>query len=167
METIANLRNMEAAKKVKQLVSAIKTCIMCTHSFNISESRPMTTHKVDNEGNIWFLSNKNSGKNKAIAANNSVDLFFGDRKTKFLTLHGNATILYDKEKIKELWHPIQKVWFKKGINDPSISVIKVTFTSGHYWDNKHRKIVELLKKAKRFLSGRNKMDTGISGNLTK
>jgi general stress protein 26 len=43
----------------------------------------------------------------------------------------------DKEKIRELWSPVIKRWFTEGVDDPRITVIKVTPTDGYYWDTKH------------------------------
>jgi hypothetical protein len=38
-----------------------------------------------------------------------------------------------------------KVWFTEGKDDPRISVIKVTPTSGYYWDTKHGSAVAFTK----------------------
>jgi len=54
-------------------------------------------------------------------------------------LHGKASISRDKEKIKQLWEPVVKTWFTEGVDDPRITVIRVTPNEGYYWTTKHAK----------------------------
>ena len=159
-----DLAGGQAVKEIKDLVEELNSCMFCTHSADRLKSRPMSVQKADDQGNLWFLSDKNSGKNQEIKINDEVDLFFGQGKDKWLSLHGRASISYDKQKIKELWAPIAKIWFTDGVDDPDISVIKVTYDDGYYWDNKHGRMVALAKMAAAFVSGTT-MDDGIEGKL--
>ncbi|MFN8288443.1 MAG: pyridoxamine 5'-phosphate oxidase family protein [Chitinophagales bacterium] len=159
-----DLNGQEAILKMRELAEEIKVCMFCTYKDNELQARPMTAQQVDEFGNIWFLSDKNSAKNANIAVNSHVDLLFGQGTAKFLSLHGSATILYDKEKIKELWQPIAKIWFTEGVDDPRISVIKLSVEHGYYWDTKHGKAIETAIMVAAFLSGKT-MDDGIEGNL--
>jgi general stress protein 26 len=161
-----NLSGTEAAKKIKEFAKEIDTCMFCTYDGDKLISRPMSSQKVDEQGNIWFLSDKNSEKNKELAVNDKVELLYGQGHDKYLAIKGNASILFDREKIKELWDPIAKIWFKDGVDDQAISVIKVAFTEGYYWDVKHGKMVELAKMATSLVTGKT-MDDGIEGKLNK
>ncbi len=166
MGDVKDLSNSEAVDKIRELAGDIKTCMFCTYKDNKMEARPMSSQKVDEEGNVWFLSDKNSSKNKAIHANGNVDLLYAEGTDKFMMLHGVATISADKEKIKELWNPIAKIWFTEGVDDPAISVIKVAFKDGYYWNTKHGKMVEMAKMAAALVTGTT-MDDGIEGALNK
>ena len=159
-----NLSGPQAIEEIQALVKDLNTCMFCTHSGGKLLSRPMSVQKADDEGNLWFLSDKNSHKNTEIEANSSVDLLFGAGSDKWLALHGTAEISYDKQKIKELWAPIAKIWFTDGVDDPDISVIKVQYDDGYYWDNKHGRMVALAKMAAAFVTGTT-MDDGIEGKL--
>jgi len=159
-----DLRNESAADKIKDLADDIKTCMFCTYKDEKLQSRPMSVQEIDDDGNLWFLSDKNSNKNSEINLNPKVDLFFAQPHDKFLTLHGNATILYDRRKIKELWNPIIKVWMPEGEDDPNLSIIKVTPEDGYYWNNKNGKMVAIAKMTVAFVTGKT-MDDGIEGNL--
>ena len=66
MSTNKNLQHSEAAKKLKELVEDIDICLFCTDLQNNDglTARPMSSQKVDEEGNIWFFSDKNSDKNR-------------------------------------------------------------------------------------------------------
>jgi len=159
-----DLKNESAADKIKDLADDIKTCMFCTYKDVKLQSRPMSVQEIDDDGNLWFLSDKNSNKNSEINLNPKVELFFAQPHDKFLTLHGNATILYDRRKIKELWNPIIKVWMTGGEDDPNLSIIKVTPEDGYYWNNKNGKMVAIAKMTVAFVTGKT-MDDGIEGNL--
>src|SRR6201999_411824 len=101
-------------------------------------TRPMSVQEVDDRGNLWFLSADDSHKNAELERDPSVRLYFqGSAHSDFLTLSGRATISRDKEKIRELWEPIVKTWFTEGEDDPRITVLQFTPSSGYYWDTKH------------------------------
>ena len=53
-----------------------------------------------------------------------------------MSIFGTAEILFDKNKVEEMWTPIAKAWFTEGKDDPAISLIKVTPQEGYYWDTK-------------------------------
>ncbi|REH01012.1 pyridoxamine 5'-phosphate oxidase family protein [Flavobacterium aquicola] len=159
-----DLKDSSAVQKIKDLAENIKTCMFCTYNGDKLNSRPMTAQKVDEEGVLWFLSDKTSVKNHEILENSKVELFFSEPHDQFLTLHGHATILYDREIIKELFTPIVKVWMPEGEDDPNLSVIKVVPDEGYYWNNKNGKVVALAKMTVAFITGKT-MDDGIEGNL--
>ena len=159
-----DLANTEAAKKIKELAGEIGTCMFCTYDGYKLVSRPMSAQNTDDEGNVWFLSDKGSNKNREILSNANVELFFAHGHDKFLSVHGKAAISFNKDKIKELWTPLAKVWFTDGVDDPRISVIKVACSEGHYWDTKHGKMVEWAKMAASLITGKT-MDDGIEGDL--
>ena len=161
-----DLDGQPAVAEIKDLVKEINSCMFCTYSSGKLKSRPMSVQKIDEEGNLWFLSDKNSHKNKEILIDSNVDLMFGNERDKWLTLHGKAEVLFDKEKIKELWSPIVKIWMTGGVDDPNLSVIKVSYDDGYYWDNKHGRMVALAKMAVAFVTGKT-MDDGIEGKLSK
>ncbi len=162
-----NLNAREAVAKIKELVGKAKTCFFCTAS-GAGESggaRPMSVQKVDDEGNLWFLSADESHKNEELAADPTVKLYFqGSAHSDFLVLHGQATISREKAKIKELWEPIVNNWFTEGMDDPRVTVIQVTPTDGYYWDTKHNIAVAGIKMMIGAAIGKT-MDDSIEGEL--
>ena len=164
MSEIKNLTGNKAAEKMADLAMDIHHCMFCTYHKGQLYSRPMATQKVDDEGNVWFISSKDSEKNEHLASDSRVELLYAHGHDKFLAVHGTATILFDKEKIKELWDPIAKIWFTEGVDDPRISVIKVSPSTGYYWDTKHGKMIEMIKMAAALVTNKT-MDDGIEGTL--
>lgn len=164
---IENLAGPEAIAKLKELVEKAETCFFCS---NIKtglpfSTRPMSEQLVDEEGNIWFLSRKDSEKNAEIAQDPLVQLLFqADKHSGFVSIYGIAELIDDQQKIDEFWQPMFKVWFEKGKNDPEIGLIKVGPTQGYYWDTKNGQAVAFLKIAASLVTGK-AMDDSIEGKL--
>lgn len=162
-----NLSGAEAAKKIKELAEGAQTCFFCTDiqqgkPFSV---RPMSAQKVDDEGNIWFLSADDSNKNEQVAADPNVQLLFqGSQHSDSLTIFGTASVSRDRQKIKELWMPLAKVWFTEGEDDPRITVIKVKPTDGYYWDTKHGRMIAFAKMIVGAITGET-LDDSVEGKL--
>lgn len=132
----------DAVEKIRDIVKKAETCFLVTHG----GVRPMGVRECDEQGVIWFLSDKHSQKNAQINANSQVELYFqASEHSGFLHLTGDAAVLHDKSLIEKLWTPLARVWFHDGKDDPCISVIRVRPTQGQYWDNKHGDAVAGVK----------------------
>jgi general stress protein 26 len=138
----------DAVDRIRDVVKKTQTCFFCTAS-GIGDSdgaRPMNVRKVDDTGTLWFLSASDSHKNREIAADPTVTLYFqGSEHADFLRLSGSAAVSRDKAMIDELWHPLIKTWFTGGKDDPRITVIRFEPAEGYYWDNKHGNAVAGIK----------------------
>jgi general stress protein 26 len=162
-----DLQGTEAVEKIKEMVKQAENCFFCSAvaSGESNGDRPMNVRQVDDEGNLWFLSASDSRKNQELAIDPSVKLYFqGSKHSDFMQLNGQAAISRDKEKIKELWSTLVQTWFTEGIDDPRITVIKVTPTEGYYWDTKHGMAVAGVK----MLLGavlRKTLDDSVQGKL--
>ncbi len=163
-----DLQSQEAVEKIKDIVKEAETCFFCTllDEGSHSATRPMSVQEVDDAGNLWFLSSDDSNKNQQLQTDAAVKLYFqGSPHSGFLQLDGVATISRDKARIKELWKPILKTWFTEGEDDSRITVIKVTPSSGYYWDNKHGNAVAGVKMLIGAAIGKT-LDDSIEGRVT-
>jgi len=161
MSTSKNLQHSEAAKKLKELVEEIDICLFCTDLQNMEglTARPMSSQKVDEEGNIWFFSDKNSDKNQEIAADSKVQLFYSDpSKSSFVVVTGEAQIVFDRQKTEEYWGALLKTWFKEGKDDPNLSLIKVSPTKAYYWDVAGNQMVNFFKMLASVATGKTLVD---------
>lgn len=164
-----DLQSNEAIEKMKELANKAKTCFFCSRirAAQPIDVRPMSVQQIDDQGNFWFLSADDSHKNAEIKEDNHVQLLFqGSAHSDFLSVYGVATISKDKAKIKELWEPIIKTWFTGGVDDPRITVIKVSPQEGYYWDNKHGNAVAFMKMAAGAAMGKT-LDDSIEGTLRR
>ena len=166
-DNIKNLSGAEANDKIQELVKQTDTCFFCSNiETGVPMSvRPMSVQKVDDEGNFWFLSAKDSHKDEEVKRDPFVHLLFqGSAHSDFLNIYGIAEIVEDRSKIDELWQPILKTWFTEGKDDPRISVIKVVPSEGYYWDNKHGNAVAFAKQAVGSVIGKT-LDDSVEGKL--
>ena len=167
-ENRADLTGADAARKIKDLAERAESCFFCTEvgRQDSSRSRPMAVQQVDEEGRLWFLSASDSHKNEEVAVDPVVHLYFqANAHSSFLALTGTVSTSRDRTKIEELWKPIMKTWFTEGIDDPRITVLRVTPTEGYYWDTKHGRAVAGLKMIVGAAIGKT-LDDSIEGTLT-
>lgn len=164
----ADLSATQARDKISEIVKKAQSCFFCTAggAGPSGGTRPMSVQQVDAQGNLWFLSADDSYKNEELARNPAVELFFqGSPHSDFLHLKGVATVSKDKAKIKELWEFVIKTWFTEGVDDPRITVIKVSPVSGYYWDTKHGNAIAGVKMLTGALIGKT-LDDSIEGSLS-
>jgi general stress protein 26 len=161
-----NLMGKEAIEKMRELVEHNRICMFTSNVEEVPlQTRPMTTQEVDDEGNFWFFSPKDSHKNYEVRSDARVQLLFANTSaSEYLTVYGMATIVNDREKIGQMWSPMAKAWFQEGKDDPNLSLIKVAPEDAYYWEPKQNKMVTLLKIASSAISGK-KMDIGQQGSL--
>src|SRR5690606_8997188 len=88
-----------AIAKINELANKNTTCFFNTRvasGQNVS-SRPMSVQKVDDWGDLLFLSASDSHKNQHIQENHKVQLLFqGSQYSDFLSLFGEASVSTDK-----------------------------------------------------------------------
>jgi general stress protein 26 len=162
-----DLCGRDAVAKIRELVEKAPNCFFCTgvHTSDSVGARPMNVRKIDDEGNLWFLSALDSHKNVELHDDPFVTLYFqGSPHSDFMQLRGRATISRERAKIKELWEPILTNWFTEGVDDPRISVIWVAPTEGYYWDTKHGGMVAGVKMLIGAALGKT-LDDSIEGRL--
>ena len=167
MSHIENLDKKEGILKLKKMVDDVKFCFFCTDlkDKNGAISTVMTAQDVDDDGNIWFFSGLDSDRNRDIIANKKVQLYFSaPEKNSFLSVNSEASIVLDKEKIKELWNPLLNIWFKEGIEDKNISLIKATTKTANYWDNEDDKMINFFKIVVSTITGNNHIEA-VAGKI--
>jgi general stress protein 26 len=167
MGDVKNLTANDAVEKIREIAKDANICMMITDLSTLPlNSRPMATQEVDEEGNIWFMSGKDSEKNRDIKKDEQVQLLYSHTGNyEYLSIYGHAEIVNDRAKIEELWTPMAKTWFKEGKDDPNISLIKVVPEDAYYWDTKNNKMVSLIKFAMGAMGITPKDDGGIEGKL--
>ncbi len=161
-----SLNNSNAINKIKELADDMPICMFLTRlDKRPIPSRPMETRKVDDDGNIWFLSSKSSSKDHDISQDPQVQLIYANRdNAEYMSVLGEAEELDDMDLKKELWTGIAKTWFPQGVEDPNLIVIRVRAQEGYYWDTKGGRFVALAKIMASSITGSGS-DDGIEGRL--
>jgi len=112
----------EAIKKFKELVHDVNICMFTTiDDHNRLFSRPMSTAKIDEDGNAWFFTNEFSEKIQEVSHDNTVYLIYAHPgKNVYVTVKGTCAVILNRKKIEELWNPLLKAWFPGGKDDPKL-----------------------------------------------
>ncbi len=141
--------------KLNQLINDIRVGMFTTmkklpgrEQEEYLHSRPMYALKFDeNERKMYFFSSWHSLKNTELDKCNDVNISFSDpTKNVFVSISGEAVQnRSDRQKMRELWTPMCKTYFPKGVDDPELSLIIVTVKHVEYWDVHSRTMVEEAK----------------------
>jgi general stress protein 26 len=121
-------------------------------------SRPMAPRAREDEGVIWFLTDRDSAKVDEVIANSSVALVVVDTGANlYMSVTGTCEIIDNSEKIAELWGPADKLFFD-GPDDPRIVLLCVTPSEGQTWSGPSGPVAA-VKMAFSLLTGK-KPDVG-------
>lgn len=163
--SIENLTSHKALEKMRELVDDIKFAMMLTNLQKQPISAvPMTSKKVDEAGNIWFLSGLNSEHNANIVINPQIQLLYSEPSDmEFISIYGQATIVTERDILEDLYSKTDDSWFT-GVDDPNLTAIKVAPKEAYYWDTKENKYISLFKMGLSAITGK-KSDVGEKGRL--
>nr|WP_294942040.1 pyridoxamine 5'-phosphate oxidase family protein [uncultured Mucilaginibacter sp.] len=156
----------ESLKYFRDEINEVKTAMLTTYNADRGfSSRPMGTADVDDEGNIWFFTNEHSEKASEISVENTISLTYSDPKNHtYLSIIGEAELLDDKAKMKELWNPFIKAFFPEGLEGPELMLLKITPTDAEYWDSDSSSMVVLFNMLKAAVTGK-RYDEGKHGKI--
>lgn len=151
----------EAEKHVHDLLKKFDAGMLVTQSSqtlgNVGpqfRARPMMLAQVEDNGICWLITGKDTGKVQDIEDNSAVLITFQDGKSCQLSLAGQARLVSDPQKIKELWQEQYRVWFSHGEQDSSILLIQVIPTEAEYWDNSGLNALKyMMESTKAYFSG--------------
>ncbi len=147
----------EARAHLWDLIKDLKFAMFTTrHPNGHLHARPMTTQnqKIDEDDALWFLTRRSGDAAHDLAVEHGVNVSYADPgKDAYVSVSGNAEIVEDPEKVKQLWNKINQAWFPGGPTDPELALVKVTIIHASYWDVKESQIVQLWKMAKAAVTG--------------
>jgi general stress protein 26 len=158
--------NAEAVEKLRDLVKDVNVCMFTTiDNEGTVTTRPMTTIDIDDEGNLWFFTNDFGENILDNSYDNSAYLIYSHPGANtYLCVKGISNIIVDKNKIEELWKPMLKAWFPRGVNDPKLCLIKVITEEAKYWNSTSNKMVVFYNMVKA-IAKKEKYQEGEMGTL--
>ena len=129
-------------------------------------SRPLTQQQIDEQGQMWFFVSDEAAYTRDLLNNPQVNVSFADTgDSLYVSVCGHAELLKDRAKAEELWSPLVKAWFPGGLDDPKLSLIKVTIQSAEYWDSSASKMMQFYEMAKAAITGEPPKDLGEHGRV--
>ncbi|GAB3179986.1 pyridoxamine 5'-phosphate oxidase family protein [Telluribacter humicola] len=142
-------------KKIQDIIEDIKVAMVVTMEPNGDHrSRPMQTQLFDADGCLWFFTNEHSPKVEELQQHPNINVSYADRGSQtYVSITGTASVVTDRQKIEELWNPILKAWFPKGLEDPELALLKVDIKEAEYWDGNSSRMVQAYKIAKALATG--------------
>lgn len=144
-------------EKLIEMVKGVRVCMLITNERNAENlsGRPMSISKIDDDGTIWFFTKSSSYKVDEIEESKKVSIAItNESSNNYLMIHATAKLVNDKTKMKELWSSILKAWFPLGLDDPDMTLIKVTPNEVNYWDSSSSKMVVLFNMLKAIVTGK-------------
>ncbi len=142
-------------KRLGELIKATRVGMFTTvDEDGTLRSRPMATQEVEFDGDLWFLTCIESHKTHDIEKDHRVNISYADSSAnRYISVSGTARVLRDEKKIKQLWSSWDKAWFPKGVDDPSIALLRVQVDDAEYWDGPSSSIVQLAGLMKSLVKG--------------
>ncbi len=124
----------EQTQKVAQLMKGERFGFLTTITMDGRlTSRPMTLQQVEFDGDLWFFAERDSNPVRHIAASPEVNVGVGSGGS-WVSLTGDAVVVEDVAKKRELRNSGVEAWFPQGPDDESVVLLKVKAESAEYWD---------------------------------
>lgn len=160
-----DLKDKDGIEKLKNLIEESKVVMMATRLDKIPFSVcPMTLQEIDDQGDIWFLSSKDSSHFHDITYDNRVQVIYLDEKNQtYISIFGTATHIEDIKKVEDLWNPIMNNWYKDK-NDANLTLLNLNIENAFYWDYDENKLVSFFKMISTSVSD-GKTDIGEKGRI--
>ncbi len=146
--------------KIIDIIKDHRIAMLTTQGSQGLLSHPMTVLKVEDDGEIWFLSSVGTTPVEDIAAHAEVNLSFAG-KDQWLSVQGSATIITSEPKVRELWNPAVAAFYPDGPESAELRLIRVRPDGAQYWQTPGGTLATALSWAKARLTGE-KIDAGES-----
>ncbi|MGE0633028.1 MAG: pyridoxamine 5'-phosphate oxidase family protein [Pseudobdellovibrionaceae bacterium] len=123
-----------SVQKLGEMIKDIKIAMLTTsNSEGKVHSRPMMTQEIEFDGDLWFFTSISSGKMFELESSQEVNVAYSSPEhSRYVSVSGQAEVVRDRAKAEELWNPLYKTWFKQGLEDPDLVLLKVKVDSAEY-----------------------------------
>lgn len=171
MKSQNHLSSEENVQKFLSLIKDVKFAMLTTVGDDgMLHSCPMTTQEVEDEvkfdGSLWFFINKSSHKIAEIGSEPHVNLSYSKPNDHmYVSVSGRAQLVEDRQRAEEMWSPIYKAWFKDGLEDPDLGLLRVDVERAEYWDSPNSGVAHIIGLAKAMLTGESPAKLGEHGKM--
>ena len=153
----AHDQTAQGQEKLTELIKDIKFGMFTTHKVQGHlHSRPMTTQnkRIDDDA-LWFFMSRSGDPVAEFEGDDQVNVSYADPGSDtYVSVSGVAEIVEDPARKQALWNEAAQAWFKGGVNDPDLALVRVRIEHADYWDVKESKLVQLYKTAAAAVSGK-------------
>ena len=154
-------------RQLRKLLKGISVGMLTTQtSGGEARSRPMLMHEIDDDGWLWFLTDRNSRKACELIQNPHASIAFqSPRSDRYIAVQGTAVVVRDDLQLKRMWNATYRSWFPKGRHDPEIVLVAVRITRAEYWLVPRTRLARTAGALKAAVTGR-RHEGGRHGVLT-
>lgn len=110
-------------------------CMFTTVKDGKAHSKPMSSIVDRDTRQIYFLTDRKTTTDDAIAENPNVALSYTNGSSQFVSTNGTAVVSEDRALIKRLWNPGAQAFWPEGPDNPDIVTIVVTPTEAEFWNS--------------------------------
>jgi len=129
------LTQEEKVAKVRELMQDIKIGVLTTVAERGLVSRPMALQEAEFDGDLWFITFRDTPKIKEIEADPRVNVSFSDGKDAFVSIAGRGEVVVDEAKKKDMWNKFYEAIFNTDYDDSNLVLLKVNAHGAEYWES--------------------------------
>jgi len=122
-------------EKIREMLENFDTAMLVTQLESDLRARPMAVAHVEPNCDLWFFTGRNTAKVEEIEINPEVVVVFQKNHSRYLSVGGPAELISDRGRVCELWKESYRTWFPRGVEDPSLVLLRVRAREAEYWDN--------------------------------
>ena len=119
------LTHEEKLDEVKKIIKDATIGLLTTLAEDGLVSRPLAVQETEFDGDLWFITLRDTTKMEEIKADSRVNVAFNDDDKNYVSIAGEAEIVVDDAKKKELWNKTYEKIFDTEYDDPELVLIKV------------------------------------------
>ena len=131
-----------AYTKIRELLAHFPIAFMVTVTPDGENARPIGVvgDHAGFDGSLWFITDRRSRKVAELAARADTALIFqNDARGTYLHMRGSAVVVENRQRLAELYTPVQRTWFPDGPDDPNMTLIRFDAREADYWDGHQSK----------------------------
>lgn len=138
---------MSDREQVAEVMKSTKVAIL---TYQDAEGRlvstPMGTQDFEDPGTVWFITEAESDKVRAITADPRVNVAYASGNG-WVSLSGTARLSRDRAKLEELWDASASAFMPGGPEDPGTALLEVSGDTAQLWESPGRMTlaVQVLK----------------------
>lgn len=120
---------------VTEIMKDTRIAVLTYHSAQGAlVSTPMGTQDFETPSTVWFITERDTDKVHALAADPRVNLSYSS-KAGWVSLSGTARLNEDRDKLRELWDASAGIFMSGGPDDEENVLLEVTGVTAEYWES--------------------------------
>ncbi len=143
-------------EKIWALIKDARVAMLTSEDDGRLRSRPMVaSQKHFDDGCLWFFTRADSPKADQVKREHQVNAAYASAPdNSFVSLSGEASLVFDRGDIDAHWNDMLKAWFPDGKSDPNLALLKVDVHQAEYWDAPGSRMVVAFDYLKARITGK-------------